>query len=350
MTEPQTQSDAKRPRAKPNKAKLTRPFITRWKRKPPAETTTWWHTGLAGFGVAISPGGSIVYRVRYNVGRGRHGRTQRQLALPGTLPPDEAERQARRDAAANGVNLTTYEALVELFIEGRAKPGQRTWDQTRRVLLGPTSNPYAWLKMPLKDSNEVQLKSQVRARLRQLIAGGHPDQARNLKAWLATLFKWAAGEDIITRSFMSTLQIDIEKRNRPRVYSDDEMKATWQAADQLSVEEGTFVKLVMLLAPRKIALAAMASGDLDSLNAPTVWTTPHKLTKSRKLAEERVYITPLPAMAQRQFKRIAKQGRLFSSLPVHSAALAPAAPKSASRSIACPARRSAAHPASRKVW
>jgi integrase len=52
-----------------------------------------------------------------------------------------------------------------------------------------------------------------------------------------------------------------------------------------------------------------------------MWTTPHDLTKSRKLTkEERNYLTPLPPLAQRQFKRVAKQGRLFPSLPVHTTA------------------------------
>lgn len=35
------------------------------------------------------------------------------------------------------------------------------------------------------------------------------------------------------------------------MFADHEVKATWQAADQLNIEQGAFIKLMILLAPRK---------------------------------------------------------------------------------------------------
>jgi integrase len=335
MTEPQTSTDAKKPpRAAPNKAKITRPFVSKLKREPPTEAMTWWHTGLPGFGVTAYPDGNIAYPVRYSIGRGC-GRKQRQLTLPGTLPPNEAEKQARiiqndalkgidplqqrRDQAAAVVQRVTYADLVTLFIEEQAKPTQRTWNQTRGCLLGPRADPFPWLTTVLEERTEAQIRLQVRTRLRQLIAGGHHDQARLLKAWISKMFAWAAGQEIIARSPLANLDIAIQKTKRSRFFSDDEIKAIWRAADQLEPEEGTFVKLVMLLAPRKIALAAMTSSDLDSLDTPTVWETPFDLVKARKTTrEERVYLTPLPPLAQRLFKRVAKEGQIFPSLQVYT--------------------------------
>jgi hypothetical protein len=47
----------------------------------------------------------------------------------------------------------------------------------------------------------------------------------------------------------------------------------------------------------------MRLGDLDDRNNPTLWTTPHELTKSKKMAKrKRVYLTPLPPLAQRILK------------------------------------------------
>jgi hypothetical protein len=56
---------------------------------------------------------------------------------------------------------------------------------------------------------------------------------------------------------------------------------------------GSYVKLLVLLAPRKTALAGMRRSDLDDIDNPTLWTTPFELTKSKKSAsKKRVYLTP----------------------------------------------------------
>jgi len=77
----------------------------------------------------------------------------------------------------------------------------------------------------------------------------------------------------------------------------------------------------VLLAPRKTALAGMRRSDLDDIDNPTLWTTPFELTKSKKSAsKKRVYLTPLPALAQRIVKGLPKGGeRLFPTLRIHSA-------------------------------
>jgi integrase len=102
---------------------------------------------------------------------------------------------------------------------------------------------------------------------------------------------------------MDKVQIEFETKERDRVYTDDEIKAIWKAASQLNSVEGAYIKLLILLAPRKTALAKMQVSHLDNAEAPTLWTTPHELTKSKKRAKrKRVYFTPLPLFAQRELK------------------------------------------------
>src|SRR5258708_2676259 len=120
------------PRVAPKRVKLARPFIKRLRQDPPAEPETWWDTILPGFGATAYPSGRIVYPVRYFPGGGGRGRKQRQLKLPGTLPPDKARRQARliqndaikghdplrerREAKANAAktgDATLYESVVK---------------------------------------------------------------------------------------------------------------------------------------------------------------------------------------------------------------------------------------------
>jgi len=57
--EKQTEPRTEKSRAEPKKAKLTRPFVKKLRRNPPTETETWWHTGLAGFGVTVDPTGRV---------------------------------------------------------------------------------------------------------------------------------------------------------------------------------------------------------------------------------------------------------------------------------------------------
>jgi integrase len=102
------------------------------------------------------------------------------------------------------------------------------------------------------------------------------------------------------------------------VFSDAELKAIWNAANTLDPIKGAYVKLLMLLAPRKTALAAMVRKDLDNPDDPTLWTTPHELVKVRKSArKKRTYLTPLPPLARRILKGLpSTTDRLFPMLAV----------------------------------
>ena len=114
----------------------------------------------------------------------------------------------------------------------------------------------------------------------------------------------------MTQNVLIGSTVEYERRTRDRVYSDDEIKAIWKAADRLDKVEGAYVKLLLLLAPRKNALAAMRRSHLDNPDNPTLWTTPFELTKSKKYLRDpknrRVFITPQPALAQRLLKGLPK--------------------------------------------
>jgi len=77
---------------------------------------------------------------------------------------------------------------------------------------------------------------------------------------------------------------------------------------------GAYVKLLILLAPRMTALAALRWSHLDP--ALTLWTTPHEFTKSKKsTVKKRKYLTPLPPLAKRMLKGFPKDAeRVFASL------------------------------------
>jgi integrase len=247
-------------------------------------------------------------RQNVEVGKAREiADTWRALARQGIDPRKKDAQRAEKLA---------FEALVDLFIEHYAKPRQRTWDQTERVL---KSNCRPFLKRPV----EAITKVAVRELLRSFVANGQPYKAAITRAWLKKLWRWAYEEDYVSAPIMEAVRLDYEKRERVRVFSDDEIKATWAAATKLPTAEGAFVKLLILLAPRKTALAAMRRSHLDDTSRPSLWTTPFELTKSRKTSsKKREYLTPLPPLAQRVFKgALVRDGneadRLFPTLPVH---------------------------------
>jgi integrase len=158
--------------------------------------------------------------------------------------------------------------------------------------------------------------------LRGFVADGHVYKATVTQAWIKKLWRWAAEKDLVTAPIMEAVRLDYEKRERDRVYDDAEILATWEAADQLDRSLGVFAKLMILLAPRKTALAAMTWDHLDDPDNPTKWTTPFELTKSRKsTSKKRVYVTPLPPLAQHLIKSLPKgTERLFPELVVRQTA------------------------------
>jgi hypothetical protein len=259
--------------------------------------------------VLSSAGGTKTYRATFYLNRQP---VSAKLGRVGEMDLGAARELTReyRKLAAAGIDprkpkkaaTTLYSNVVEQFIEHYAKPRQRTWDQTAKILKSCTP----LLQQPM----ESITKKDVRDLLRGLIKNGHPYMAAVTRAWLKKLWRWAYEEDLVSTPLMEGVRIDFEKRSRDRVYSAAEIKTIWAAASQLEAIEAGYIKLLILLAPRKTALACMRRSHLDDPDQPSLWTTPFELTKSRKTSSrKRVYLTPLPALAQRIIKGLPKDAK-----------------------------------------
>jgi integrase len=109
---------------------------------------------------------------------------------------------------------------------------------------------------------------------------------------------------------MDRVSVEVEARTRERVFSPEEIRATWIAAEHLGGDAEPYVKLLILLAPRKTALAAAEAEQF----ATGLWTVPHELTKTRKkAAKKRVYLVPLSAAAE-AILPLPDSGRVFPGL------------------------------------
>jgi site-specific recombinase XerD len=322
----------KKPRAKPNRMTFTDLGIRRL--KPPAEgQRLYWDKGQKGLSLLVSSGSTKTFRSQFklhgkwetrslgrfdemkpnddsenvNVATAREmTRNDRALALKGTDPREKAQ--------PDDPSSETYGAVVDQFIEQYAKRRQRTWAQTERALKGSRDEQKhgrgiaKWLRRRIADIT----KREAYALLEGMVADGRGAKAQITLAWLRTLWKWAYKRDIVAAPIMDAVEIEFERRRRTKVFDDDAIRATWRAADKLDPVEAAYVKLLILLAPRKTALAEMRRSHLDDADKPTLWTTPPELVKQTLRAERdedpRVYQTPLPALASRIIKSVPSRG------------------------------------------
>lgn len=319
ITQPEVPKEEKKKRAKKN----TKTFNDMWIRRlrpPKSGQELYWDKTQKGLSLLVSAGGTKTFRSQFQL----HGKwVSRTVGRFGEVVADdggenpnvvwarervrEDRRLAKGDKNKNvppadpreanpEPSKLTFEAVVDQFIEKYAKPRQRTWKHTEQIL---KTSCRPWLARPITSIT----KADAFELLDGFIAAGHGPKAGLTLAWLRTLWRWAWQRDIVPSPFMDAVKIEYEKKERDRVYSDDEIRAIWSAASSLEAVEAGYVKTLLLLAPRKTALAHMRLSDLDDLEKPTLWTTPHELTKSKKTAKrKRVYLTPLPPLAQRILK------------------------------------------------
>ncbi len=222
----------------------------------------------------------------------------------------------------------TYGKVVDRFIQQYAKPRQRTWRETARVLglqedqanpdvlkpiKGSLADPKKWGKRPIAEISRKEVDSYLSG----LVEAEKKAAARVALSWLKTLWRWAWRRHLVDFPIMDALKAEdfgITRKSRDRFYADKEIKALWRAqSDKLTSRERAFIKLSILLGVRAGALAGMRKSEFESLEKPTLWTVPTERTKTRKSREEegRVYLVPIPPLARRVLLPLLKgEGKL----------------------------------------
>ena len=140
--------------------------------------------GQIGLSVLVSPGGTKRFRALYYVNGkamakklGRVGEmdlgTARKLTaeLRGMASEGRDPKEEERKARVKVAEAQTFGEIADLFIENFAKPRQRTWDQTERVL---KTTCEAWLEKPIGTIT----KADAYTLLEGFVAEGKPAKAR----------------------------------------------------------------------------------------------------------------------------------------------------------------------------
>ncbi|WP_108682098.1 integrase family protein [Methyloceanibacter sp. wino2] len=267
--------------------------------------------GVLGLSVLVSPSGTRSFFATYyldgkavskRIGRvgelplgDARDKTKQLRGVAGLgKDPIEEERKAEEEERKAKAADMSYEQVVDLFIKEYAQLRQRTWKQTQRVLKTTCAE---FLKRPFSSITALE----AQRLLNTFMAAGHIYKANITRVQLRSLWGWASKpiRKYADAPIMNDLEVVFEGRERERVYTPDELKAIWTAADNIDLLSGAYIKLLLLTAARKSELAGMSLSEIKD----GVWTTPHERTKSKKTAKRRrVYLTPLAPLAQRIIK------------------------------------------------
>jgi len=333
-----------RGRAEPNHKRLTKDNVLVLRARPQQYMV--WDSGTEaarGLSILVSPAGAKSYRSTYYF-PGSSKPHSRHLGRVGEMELDEARRLCRLDRgnARNGIDpkaddptrSISYEAAVEDYVTreeiGRKNNSASTADEAKRMLLKlshPTQRgadadktKHPWLPRPVASIRPQEIQREL-----ELIRDGirHPDDptkylvephpyiANALFGRLRSFFAWC-GRPTIAKVKTSPM-VGIEKpwsgakpRDRDwfkKAAGDNAIKMLWGAAGKLGVAEGSYLKVMLLIAKRKTALARMLWQEID---ADWFWNAPQPIAKNKRL-----HGVPLPMLARRILSPRKSEGFVF---------------------------------------
>lgn len=265
---------------------ITDAMVQRVKPAPKGKRVEYWDAIVQGFGLRVTDAGGKSFFLRT-----RLGGEQLRLSWPYPATSLEAARAAAKaalDDVAHGTDpkakraeeeretarrkADTVDTVAALFIERYAKPKNRSWKETERIL---HSNVLSrWSGRPIGSVK----KRDVIDLLDTIVDRGSPTMANRVLACVRKMFAWCVERGIVEHSPAAGIKAPSREVDRDRVLSDDEIKAVWQAAEGMGWPFGPLVHLLALTAQRRDEVAGMAWAEIDLARA--LWTIPKERAKN----------------------------------------------------------------------
>lgn len=189
--------------------------------------------------------------------------------------------QASPSVADSAPSLTLGEVIPQ-FIELYAKPRNRDWRGTERVL-------QKFSPLFPRPIDQIKRADIVRV-LDTIIAGGAPTRANRALAAIKKLMNWCIDRAMIETSPVASLRPPTKEVARDRVLADEEVVAIYGAGASEGFPFEHFVQLLILTGQRRGEVAGMRWSELD-LNKG-IWTLPSKRAKNATS-----HIVPLAPLA-----------------------------------------------------
>jgi integrase len=294
--------------------------------RPSERDSFLWDDKLAGFGVKITPAGSLVYVLQYRLG-GRGSPTRRYtIGSKGWKPHtarEEAERllrlisqgvdiqaQAKEAVKADGeakriATELAFDSYVDRFAETNLKAHwPKSWKQTQGCLkLHAVSR---W--------QDRALPSITKADIRKALAAldGKPATKRNLYSALSYLFAQAVKAEDLDSNPMEGLDPPPMVAARAHTLDRDELRWLWWSSFDLPDPYGTIYRQFILLGQRRGEIAGMDWRELN--RGAGEWHIPPERAKNGTET-----LVPLPSSTVAVLDAIAgkdrwpRQGLVFPS-------------------------------------
>ncbi|WP_244610500.1 tyrosine-type recombinase/integrase [Microvirga pakistanensis] len=177
---------------------------------------------------------------------------------------------AEREAEAS--TKLRFGSVVAEFIERYAKPRNRTWPETERLLTKADLAP--WQDRDLRSIS----RQEILAVLDAIVERGAPIQANRLVAALRRFFGWAVERGLLDASPVASLKPPSAEEARDRVLADGELRAIWLAAEDIGYPFGRAVQLMILTGQRRseVLEAEWSEFDLER----RLWSIPRERAKN----------------------------------------------------------------------
>ncbi|MCH9050731.1 MAG: site-specific integrase [Proteobacteria bacterium] len=191
------------------------------------------------------------------------------------IDPREEKRRARREAER--ARRDTFSAIVEEFIEKYAKPRNRRWAETDRIL--KVNVIPEWGTRPIEQiarRDVIELLEKIGKE-----RGGY--MSNRTLATVRRLFAWCLERDVVETSPAANVRPIAKEVSRDRVLSDAELRAFWKAADVIDAPWASYFKVLALTAQRRSEVATMHWQDLSLDGDDPKWTIPRELVKADRL-------------------------------------------------------------------
>jgi integrase len=230
---------------------------------------------VAGLYLVVQPTGAMSWAVRYRVdGKSRKhtlgpypsldlaaARRLAQKALADVADekdPAALRKAAKAEARAKiGAEIHTVEKVAKQFVERYARPRNRSWEETSRLLDKEVVSK--WGRRPLSSIT----RAEVHDLLDEIVDRPAPIVANRVLAAFRRLCNWAVERGIIEASPCAQVKAPAPERSRDRVLTDDEIRMAWEAFDKEGFPFGAIGKLLMLTAARRDEVTGMTWGELD---------------------------------------------------------------------------------------
>jgi integrase len=196
--------------------------------------------------------------------------------------PKQEERQREEERKA-ATRPQTVGAMIDRFVEGYCRTNLRRWQPVARVFemhVKPALGGKPLYEFRRADVVEMLDDLQNRKGLRA--------QVNRVRAWLRRACEWSVEREYLDANPVAATKKRKVEARRTRVLSEDELRATWHAANRLSEPRGSFIKALILTGQRRDEVRCMVWSEIDLSRA--LWTLPAARNKSKR--EHEVPLSP----------------------------------------------------------